>query len=233
MTGPSSEAADGAAADRAGTSRSSDTEQPGTDYSMPPENLDVAPTQTDPSDVPPAQPTSAPEAGPQPATPRHVPPAAPEDPWPEADPPANPAPAPPPTQHVPPPVAVRPGPPRVGVPAPPPATTPPAQPFTPEQVCGPGFHVIDRAPLPGATVYLLWRSSSLENCVVTLKSKDIGDGTSVTAYLQADGHDRSTDHGTYKYYAGPVRQRAPGCIRWGGSYDGHTYESPAGQHCRS
>ncbi len=104
------------------------------------------------------------------------------------------------------------------------------QPYAPEQVCGPGYRIIDEHGLERSVVYLLWNSATQQNCVVTLKTRDLGHETPTTAYVQADGAPRVTDSGRFAYYAGPVLQKAPGCVRWGGSdvvgpafdgYDGH------------
>lgn len=105
--------------------------------------------------------------------------------------------------------------------------------YTPEQVCGEGFEVIDRADLRGrGTVYLLWKASSRENCVVTLKSRDVGKRTPTSAFLQPQGQARARDAGSYDYFAGPVTRRAPGCITWGGAIDGVSYSSTL-EHCGS
>ncbi len=91
--------------------------------------------------------------------------------------------------------------------------------YTPEGVCGSGYRVIDQRTLTRSVVYLLWKPSTQQNCVVTLKTREIGGKTPVTAHVQADGAPRLVDSGNFSYYAGPVRQKAPGCVSWGGSDD--------------
>jgi hypothetical protein len=104
-------------------------------------------------------------------------------------------------------------------------------PYTPEQVCGAGFRVIDHADLGGrGTVYLLWRGASQQNCVVTIKSTGVGTPTAAAAHLQPKGRSTTVDEGRFGFYAGPVRRPAPGCVRWGGSIDGVGYTSPW-EHC--
>jgi hypothetical protein len=108
-----------------------------------------------------------------------------------------------------------------------------SNPYSPEQICGPGFKVIDHADLNGrGTVYLLWRGSSQENCVVTLKIADAGRPTATEALLQPRGQQEEADGGQYQYYAGPVTSTAPGCIRWGGALSDDNYLSPW-EHCGS
>ncbi len=104
-------------------------------------------------------------------------------------------------------------------------------PYTPVEVCGSGYSVIDRAGLTGGTVYLLYNSGNGYNCVVTLKSTNLGRATAVSAFLEPQGASRTTDSGSYGYYAGPVRRSAPGtCVRWGGSVGSSSYTSPF-EHC--
>lgn len=105
-------------------------------------------------------------------------------------------------------------------------------PYTPTQVCGSGFSVIDQAALGtvGRT-YLLYNAGTGNNCVVTLKSTNLGTPTAVSAFLEPQGSSRTTDSGSYSYYAGPVKRSAPGtCVRWGGSVGGTSYTSPF-EHC--
>ncbi|MFI7677375.1 M23 family metallopeptidase [Actinophytocola sp. NPDC049390] len=104
-------------------------------------------------------------------------------------------------------------------------------PYTPGEVCGSGYSTIDRAGLTGGTVYLMYNSGNGYNCVVTLKSTNLGRATSVSAFLEPQGGTRTTDSGSYGYYAGPVRKYAPGtCVRWGGSVGSSSYTSPF-EHC--
>jgi Peptidase family M23 len=104
-------------------------------------------------------------------------------------------------------------------------------PYTPQEVCGSGYGVVDQAGLTGGTVYLLYNSGNGNNCVATLKSTNLGAATAVSAFLEPQGGSRTTDSGNFTYYAGPVRKAAPGvCVKWGGSVGGSTYTSPF-EHC--
>jgi hypothetical protein len=104
-------------------------------------------------------------------------------------------------------------------------------PYTPEEVCGSGFDVIDSAALTGGQVYLLYNAGNSNNCVVMLKSTNLGTPTAVSAFLEPQGGTRTTDQGSYGYYAGPVKKAAPGvCVKWGGSVGSSTYTSPF-EHC--
>jgi serine/threonine protein kinase len=105
-------------------------------------------------------------------------------------------------------------------------------PYTPAQVCGSGYKVIDSAALGRfGKVYLLYNAGNGNNCSVTLKTTSVGTKTTVSAYLQAQDQSRTTDKGSFDYYAGPVRVKAAGvCIAWGGSAGGVTYNSPF-EHC--
>ncbi|MFF3672223.1 M23 family metallopeptidase [Microtetraspora malaysiensis] len=107
-----------------------------------------------------------------------------------------------------------------------------SNPYTPEQVCGSGYTVIDSAALGSAgTVYLLYNSSNGYNCVTTLKRTSLGTNTATSAYLEVQGKSRVTDSGNFGYYAGPVRASAAGtCVKWGGSAGGVSYNSPL-SHC--
>jgi murein DD-endopeptidase MepM/ murein hydrolase activator NlpD len=105
-------------------------------------------------------------------------------------------------------------------------------PYTPAEVCGSGFSVIDQAALGtvGRT-YLLYNSGTGANCVVTLKSTNLGTPSAVSAFLEPEGSSRTTDSGSYSYYAGPVKRSAPGtCVKWGGSVGSTSYTSPF-EHC--
>jgi murein DD-endopeptidase MepM/ murein hydrolase activator NlpD len=105
-------------------------------------------------------------------------------------------------------------------------------PYTPTEVCGSGFSVVDEAALGtvGRT-YLLYNSGTGYNCVVTLKSTNLGTPSAVSAFLEPEGSSRTTDSGSYSYYAGPVKRSAPGtCVKWGGSVGSTSYTSPF-EHC--
>ncbi|WP_422736625.1 hypothetical protein ACN263_24285 [Micromonospora sp. WMMD729] len=101
---------------------------------------------------------------------------------------------------------------------------------SPSALCGSGYYVIDSHGLPGATVYLLYKSNGY-NCVVTIKTADRGKATMVGAYLILSNDLGAFDEDPYKYYAGPVRAAAAGkCIQFGGSSRGTVWTSPWG-HC--
>ncbi|SCE99807.1 serine/threonine protein kinase [Micromonospora coriariae] len=110
-------------------------------------------------------------------------------------------------------------------------------PYTAAQVCGSGYQVIDSATLTGGDgrrrgrVYLLYHSGSGNNCVVTLKDTAVGTKSAASAYLEVQGRARSTDSGSFDYYAGPVRASAAGtCVKWGGATGGVSYGSGF-EHC--
>ncbi|GLY97324.1 M23 family metallopeptidase [Actinoplanes sp. NBRC 103695] len=104
-------------------------------------------------------------------------------------------------------------------------------PYTPVEVCGDGYSVIDQKGLTGGTVYLLYNGDNGRNCVTTIKSSNVGEASSVKAYLEVQGKSRVTDSGSFSYYAGPVRAAAENtCVKWGGAVGGSTYDSPF-EHC--
>ncbi|MCP2266683.1 M23 family metallopeptidase [Promicromonospora thailandica] len=107
-----------------------------------------------------------------------------------------------------------------------------SNPYTPQEVCGSAFSVIDSAALGSVgRTYLLYNASNGNNCVVTLKSTNLGTPTAVSAFLEPQGASRTTDSGNFSYYAGPVKRSAPGtCVKWGGSVGGTAYTSPF-EHC--
>ena len=117
------------------------------------------------------------------------------------------------------------------------ATTSPTNPYTPAQVCGSGYAVIDSAKLTDSDgtllgrVYLLYNSSTTYNCTTTMKTASVGTKTTVSTYLEVQGSARSTESGSFSYYAGPVRAKAPStCVKWGGAMGGVSYGSPF-EHC--
>ncbi|CAM00988.1 peptidase M23-like protein [Saccharopolyspora erythraea NRRL 2338] len=105
-------------------------------------------------------------------------------------------------------------------------------PYTPTEVCGAGYSVIDQQALGGAgTTYLLYNASNAGNCVVTLKARSLGTATATSAFLEVEGTARVTDSGNFTYYAGPVRKVAEAtCVKWGGSVGSESYTSPF-EHC--
>jgi len=105
-----------------------------------------------------------------------------------------------------------------------------SNPYTPEEVCGSGFRVIDQAAVTGGRVYLLYNSNG-NNCVTTIKSSSVGTPSAVSAFLEPQGSSRTTDSGNFSYYAGPVKRSAPDtCVKWGGSVGSSSYTSPF-EHC--
>lgn len=107
----------------------------------------------------------------------------------------------------------------------------PANPYSPTQVCGAGSKVIDSKAITGGKVYLTYTSSTGQNCVVTMKTSKLSSKTTTSAFLEVKGAKRATDRGSYTYYAGPVKKKAPGkCVKWGGSIGSASYTSPF-EHC--
>ncbi|MEV0149267.1 MULTISPECIES: M23 family metallopeptidase [unclassified Nonomuraea] len=108
----------------------------------------------------------------------------------------------------------------------------PGNPETPASVCGSAFKVIDQQALGTAgTVYLTYNSANGQNCVATLKKTSLGTKTATSAFLEVKGKTRTTDSGSFTYYAGPVKATASGkCVRWGGKAGTATYTSPF-EHC--
>lgn len=123
-------------------------------------------------------------------------------------------------------------------PGPTPSTSKPEKPnpYTPVQACGSGYQVIDSASLTVSgvrkgRVYLLYHAGTGYNCVVTMKDTAVGTKTAASAYLEVRGRARSTDSGSFAYYAGPVKAKAAGvCVKWGGSTGGASYGSSF-EHC--
>ncbi|MFE0529754.1 protein kinase [Micromonospora parva] len=120
-----------------------------------------------------------------------------------------------------------------------PSRTPSSRPnpYTAAQACGSGYQVIDSATLTGGDgqrkgrVFLLYHAGTGTNCVVTLKDTAVGAKSAASAYLEVQGRARSTDSGSFDYYAGPVRASAAGtCVKWGGSTGGVSYGSGF-EHC--
>ncbi|WP_214320502.1 hypothetical protein [Nonomuraea sediminis] len=113
--------------------------------------------------------------------------------------------------------------------------------YTPEGVCGSGYgRVTHDGSRPvqyrGATygrVYLLYNRAKQSNCVVTLKTRYTGSKTTTGAALIVQPKPikdtkqdpiKRIDAGNYQYYAGPVREYAPRCVKYWG-----TIESPDGK----
>ncbi|MGW5559329.1 protein kinase domain-containing protein [Micromonospora sp. NPDC003944] len=120
-----------------------------------------------------------------------------------------------------------------------PSRTPSSRPnpYTAAQACGSGYQVIDSATLTGTDgkrkgrVFLTYHSGTGTNCVVTLKDTAVGTKSAASAYLEVQGRARSTDSGSFDYYAGPVKASAAGtCVKWGGATGGASYGSGF-EHC--
>ncbi|MEV0274685.1 MAG: M23 family metallopeptidase [Hamadaea sp.] len=107
-----------------------------------------------------------------------------------------------------------------------------SNPYTAEEVCGSGYDVIDSAALGTVgKVFLAYNSGNGYNCVVTLKYVSVGTASAVSAFLEPEGSTRTTDSGSFSYYAGPVKRSAPGvCVKWGGSVGSTSYTSGF-EHC--
>lgn len=101
-------------------------------------------------------------------------------------------------------------------------------PYTPTQVCGSGYSVIDSHNLGSATIYLLYNSGY--NCVVTLVHSGNG-AVGLNATLSVEGGSSASNPGLFDWYAGPVKLYAPSqCVRWGGSYSSTSWTS-GWSHC--
>lgn len=107
-----------------------------------------------------------------------------------------------------------------------------ANPYQPTTVCGSGYKVIDKHALGTlGTIYLLYKSTTKANCVVTMKQTKLGSKTPVAATLQVKGGTKASNSGNFGYYAGPVtRTAAAKCVQWGGKVDSTTWTSAYG-HC--
>ncbi|OLR91875.1 M23 family metallopeptidase [Actinokineospora bangkokensis] len=104
-------------------------------------------------------------------------------------------------------------------------------PYSPTEVCGSDYSVIDSHALTGGTVYLLYAAGTGRNCVATIKSTSVGTASAVSAHLQVEGSTQVTDSGSFAYYAGPVSRAAGStCVKWGGSVGSSAYTSPY-EHC--
>ncbi|SNY65021.1 protein kinase domain-containing protein [Paractinoplanes atraurantiacus] len=109
-------------------------------------------------------------------------------------------------------------------------------PYTPTQLCGSDYKILETATLKGdagtvGRVYLLVSGDKQQNCVVTLRSSDLNEKADASAFLEVQDKDRDTQDGEVDFYAGPVKAAAAKtCIKWGGSIDDFSYESDFG-HC--
>lgn len=100
-------------------------------------------------------------------------------------------------------------------------------PYTPGKACGAGYSVVRSHPMTAnsnhnvllATSYLLYNRSTGNNCAVTMKNRAIGRATYTTATIKkksGNPYDAITDHGYFKYFAGPVYVHAVRtCVKYG------------------
>ncbi|GAA1512340.1 hypothetical protein GCM10009677_51680 [Sphaerisporangium rubeum] len=98
-----------------------------------------------------------------------------------------------------------------------------ANPYEPQRICdsagkGTGFYVQRSSSFAGGVTYQLYSAAAGANCVVTLKTGNLGKATPVSATLEVQGQAPLTDKGSYSYYAGPVIAAAKGkCVRFTGT----------------
>ena len=103
--------------------------------------------------------------------------------------------------------------------------------YTAKEACGSGYAVDTSHSISGATIYLLYNSSTGYNCVVTLATYT-GGSVPMSATLKVEGGSSKTDSGSYTYYAGPVALSAPGkCVIYGGSYNGSSWIESSWGNC--
>jgi hypothetical protein len=107
-----------------------------------------------------------------------------------------------------------------------------SNPYTPGEVCGSGYAQINSHALGSVgRIYLMYNASNGNNCVVTLKDVSLGTPSAVSASLEVQGGTKTTDSGSFSYYAGPVRKSAAStCVKWGGSVGSTSWVS-AWSHC--
>ncbi|GAA0250448.1 hypothetical protein GCM10009527_053510 [Actinomadura nitritigenes] len=103
-------------------------------------------------------------------------------------------------------------------------------PYTPQQVCnasaGGNYQIQRSTSFAGGRIYQLYSATTKNNCAVTMKTTNIGKGTSVWVRLQSQTGKVASDSGTFKYYAGPVFVHAPGiCVRYSGGASGASASS--------
>ncbi|MBG0825383.1 serine/threonine protein kinase [Planomonospora sp. ID91781] len=113
-----------------------------------------------------------------------------------------------------------------------PASPPPVRSFSPQQVCGAGYVPQRSLSFNGGTVHQLYNASTGNNCVVTVKTSDVGKASQLWATLEVQGGGSLTDRGSFEYYAGPVVLPAKGkCVRFSGGGPGGQASSDWG-NCR-
>ncbi|MCG5218957.1 hypothetical protein MBA17_37495 [Streptosporangium sp. KLBMP 9127] len=103
---------------------------------------------------------------------------------------------------------------------PPPGTSQPNR-TVPQAVCGASFVLRQSSTFASGTTHLLYKASTSEYCVVTIKSTDVGKKTPVRATLTMRGGATRTVSRSDESYAGPVKLKATGrCVRYGGAVNG-------------
>lgn len=105
-------------------------------------------------------------------------------------------------------------------------------PYTPTGVCGSSYHEIDHHAISGATVYLMYNGSW--NCVVTIKTADVGTKTDIAAMLETQTNPPGSydDQGKYAYYASGAGPAKGHCVKWGGMSRDDIWET-GWEHCGS
>jgi hypothetical protein len=101
-------------------------------------------------------------------------------------------------------------------------------PYTPERACATDFggtwsrttdghrNVTTATGAKWGDVYLMYKSSTGENCVATIKTAFVGTSTYTEAWLLVQGSTWKVDRDTYRYYAAvkaPARDR---CVQYVG-----------------
>jgi hypothetical protein len=103
------------------------------------------------------------------------------------------------------------------------------QPYTPEQICGSGFQVVESQPLGKAgEARVYWLNNGPSNCVVTLKGDSyVGNPVKISASLTTGTTVKVDGPAAYKYYAGAVKADNPTgeCVVYGGTYGAYTFTS--------
>ncbi|AEV86597.1 serine/threonine protein kinase, bacterial [Actinoplanes sp. SE50] len=110
--------------------------------------------------------------------------------------------------------------------------------YSPKQLCGDGYEVVDQQALKSAAgvvkgrIFLLHNEDDASNCVVTLRTAGLTRKGPAAAFLEVQGQDRQTRSDTVQYYAGPVKAPAEkACVRWGGAVGALSYDSGQFEHC--
>jgi hypothetical protein len=113
---------------------------------------------------------------------------------------------------------------------PPPAAGPTPDPWTPQNVCGSSFGLLETHSVGAATIYLMYDNGSGQNCVTTMVASSTGK-TYLSSTLSVQNGSSHSDSGQWYFYAGPVKAYAPKkCVRWGGAYGSASWTS-GWSHC--